>query len=114
MARYRIHRIKETPKETFRWSAHTGGLAIVKPKDYDADIDVEAASPYSAWRQLRGSEPLFAGDLLEALPADGSAGSLQIVKFTGFEPAKWFVPEAKAETSLPVSSPSTQPEAQST
>ena len=40
MACYRIHRIRETMKEQFRWQAHTGGTATVKPKDYEADSEL--------------------------------------------------------------------------
>jgi hypothetical protein len=98
MARYRIHRIKDTPKEAFRWTAHTGGLAVVKLKDYEVGSAVEAPTAYAAWHVLQASEqPLRPGDLLELVTDDGSAGTLQIVKYTGFDAAKWFVPEPKQE-----------------
>jgi hypothetical protein len=101
MARYRIHRIKDTPKEAFRWTAHTGGLAIVKMKDYELGSEVEAATAYAAWRVLQTSDqPLRPGDLLELVTGDGSAGTLQIVKYTGFDDAKWFVPEPKPDLHL--------------
>jgi hypothetical protein len=118
MARYRIHRIKDTPKETFRWTAHTGGLAIVKLKDYEVGSELEAATAYAAWHVLQTSDqPLRPGDLLELVTGDGSAGALQIVKYTGFDAAKWFVPEPKPDLSLlsagtPVNS-SSNPELQS-
>jgi hypothetical protein len=107
MARYRIHRIKDTPKETLRWAAHTGGLAIVKPKDYEAGSEVEAASAYAAWHVLQASaEPLRPGDVLELLTEDGSTGALQIAKYTGFDAAKWFVPEPKPDVpALPAGPP---------
>jgi hypothetical protein len=98
--RYRIHRIKESQKEHFRWAAHTGGLAIVKSKDYEPGSEVESQSPYSLWKELQDSEsphaekPLSPGDLLEVIQTDGSGG-LVITKYIGFEPAKWFVPEEK-------------------
>jgi hypothetical protein len=113
MARYRIHRIKDSPKESFRWAAHMGGLAVVKPKDYDVSgEEVEAVTPYAAWRSLASAgQPLCPGDLLEAVAADGSPGDLQITKYIGFEPAKWFVPDAPSGTiATPVS---LNPEAQS-
>jgi hypothetical protein len=98
MARYRIHRIKDTPKEAFRWTAHTGGLAVVKLKDYEIGEDVEAPTAYAAWHLLRSSDqPLRPGDLLELITGDGSPGTLQIVKYTGFDTAKWFVPEPKPD-----------------
>jgi hypothetical protein len=98
MARYRIHWIRETPRENFRWAAHTGGLAIVKPKDYDAGEEVDAATPYAAWKLLMAEgRPLRPGDLLETVAVEGASGELQITKYIGFEPAKWYVPEPKPE-----------------
>lgn len=101
MPRYRVYRIKESPKEHFRWAPHTGGLAIVKQKDYEPGGEVESATPYSLWKELQDSEslhnegPLSPGDLLEALETD-SPGRLFITKYIGFEPAQWFVPELRA------------------
>ena len=97
MPRYRIHRIKEAPRENFRWAPHTGGEAVVKLKDYEAGRMVEAASPYAAWKWLAEErEALCPGDLLESLHADSEgAAELLIVKYIGFEPARWFVPEPK-------------------
>jgi hypothetical protein len=101
MAHYRIHRIKDTPKETFRWSAHTGGLAVVKLKDYEVGSEVEAPTAYAAWHVLQTSDqPLCPGDLLELVTDDGATGALQIVKYTGFDAAKWFVPELKPDLNL--------------
>jgi hypothetical protein len=98
MSRYRIHRIKKAPSESFRWSAHTGGLVTVKPKDYDIDIEVDAATPYGVWKTVasQGAD-LRPGDILEVVAADGASGNLCILKYIGFEPAEWFVPEAKGE-----------------
>jgi hypothetical protein len=88
---FRIHRMKEPAREGFRSAAHTSGLAIVRPKDYELAGDVEAASAYDAWNQLRGgSPPLQTGDLLE-----DESGSLLIAKYIGFERAQWWVPEPK-------------------
>jgi hypothetical protein len=104
MPRYRIHRIKQAPGENFRWAAHTGGLAVVKAKDYEgAREDLEASSPYAAWKVLAEEQrPLHPGDLLETMlegaEAQASAGEMQITKYIGFEPAKWYVPEPAADT----------------
>jgi hypothetical protein len=93
---YRIHRIKDAAGEHFRWAAHTGGPAIVKPKDYDAKGELEAASPYAGWKALSArGDPLQMGDLLEELSPDGVPGTLYIAKYIGFERASWFVPEPK-------------------
>ncbi|MBV8551377.1 MAG: hypothetical protein JOY54_08760 [Acidobacteriaceae bacterium] len=98
MPRYRMHRIKDAPRESFRWAAHTGGLAVVKIKDYDPAGEIEAATPYAAWKDLVGeAHPLFPGDLLEELASDGSPTRLYITKYIGFEPAQWYVPEPKPE-----------------
>jgi hypothetical protein len=100
--RYKVHRIKESQKEHFRWSAHTGGLAIVKPRDYEPGGEVESLTPYSLWKELQDSgsshheRPLSPGDVLETIDPDG-LGRLFITKYIGFEPAQWFVPEVKAD-----------------
>jgi hypothetical protein len=111
MPRYRIHRIKETPRENFRWAPHTGGEATVKLKDYEASRTVESATPYAAWKLLIDeNEALRPGDLLEILKDEQSDAvpseppELLIAKYIGFDPAKWFVPEPKradARTDLP-------------
>lgn len=91
MTRYRIHRMKPSAREAFRWAAHTGGTATVKEKDYEASAEIEAAGVYAAWKALASSEDrLEPGDLL----ADEN-GKLVILKYIGFEPAAWFVPEPK-------------------
>jgi hypothetical protein len=109
MPRYRIHRIKEAAGESFRWAAHTGGLAIVKPKDYHAAGEIVAATAYAAWKALAaGNDPLHPGDLLETVSSNDAPGELQIAKYIGFEPAQWYVPEPKSEsgtTSLEISAP---------
>jgi len=98
MARYRIHRIRETIKEQFRWAPHTGGTAVVKPRDYEADSEFEAATPYALWNGMKAQgNDLCPGDVLEVIHKDGTLGELQIFKYIGFEPAKWWIPEPKPE-----------------
>jgi hypothetical protein len=109
MARYRIHRMKDTPRENFRWAPHTSGLAIVKPKDYEWNEDLEATTPYAAWKELLAAgRSLRPGDLLEVCREDVTTepvvtgqsapdGQLLILKYIGFEPAGWFVPPAKPD-----------------
>jgi hypothetical protein len=93
---FRIHRMKDSPRESFRWSPHTSGSAVVKPKDYEQLGEVEAPTVYAAWVNLRGTKrPLQTGDILE-----DTDNRLFIVKYIGFEPAQWWVPEPK-----PVSAP---------
>src|SRR5689334_18712653 len=89
MPAYRIHRLKETARQQFRWAPHTSGISTVKPKDYEPADMIEAASPYAAWIALRESEQaLQVGDLLELEGVE-----LRIFKYVGFEEARWYVPE---------------------
>jgi hypothetical protein len=100
MPHYRIHRMKDIPRENFRWAAHTGGAAVVKAKDYETAEEMAAGNPYEIWKIMaaRGC-PLHPGDVLERLDLESgsseTADSLQIAKYIGFEPARWFVPEPK-------------------
>ena len=95
MPSYRIYRMKEAPRQSFRWAPHVSGAAQVKPKDYEQDAAIEASHEYAAWSLLRGSErPIDVGDLLEA-----ENGELRICKYVGFEKALWIVPEAPSEES---------------
>lgn len=92
---FRIHRMKDQPRQNFRFAPHVSGAANVKPKDYEFSDEVEAENEYAAWAMLRNAErPLGVGDLLE-LPS----GLLKICKYVGFEEARWILPEVKpAET----------------
>jgi len=91
MPAYRIFRIKESPRQQFRWAPHLSGATAVKPRDYEEAGTLEASSVYAAWAALRESaNPLRVGDLLDA----GNDG-LRIVKYVGFEEARWVLPEVK-------------------
>ena len=103
MPNYRIHRMKDSPRQQFRFAPHVSGAAHVKPRDYEDSGHVEAANEYEAWRLLRDSEQaLEIGDLLE-----NEGGELRICKYVGFEEAKWIVPEVKSglESVPPASGP---------
>jgi hypothetical protein len=91
MSLYRIFRMKDSPRQQFRWAPHVSGTATAKPKDYEQRGEVEAMHEYDAWRRLReASDPLLIGDLLES-----DAGQLRICKYVGFEPAQWVLPEPR-------------------
>jgi len=93
MPLYRIYRMKDSPRQQFRWAPHVSGCASVKPKDYDQRDQIEAVHEYDAWRMLRESgQALEVGDLLEI-----ENGRLSICKYVGFEPAQWVLPEAKLQ-----------------
>jgi hypothetical protein len=88
---FKIHRLKDSAQQQFRWAPHTPGSSPVKPKDYEVAGEVEAATPYEAWLSLKGTEQeLRVGDLLES-----ETGSLRVCKYVGFEEAAWVIPEPK-------------------
>ena len=91
---FRIHRMKDAPRQQFRWAPHVSGIANVKQKDYEPTDTIEAENEYAAWAILRNSEPpLSVGDILET-----QSGELRICKYVGFEAARWFVPDPPAES----------------
>ena len=91
MPLYRVFRMKDAPRQQFRWAPHVSGPAGAKPRDFEPRGQVEALHEYDAWRVLRESgAPLEVGDLLEA-----EDGQLRICKYVGFEPAQWVIPEVK-------------------
>jgi hypothetical protein len=97
MPTYRVFRMKDSPRQQFRWAPHVSGPASAKPKDFEPAGEVEALNEYDAWRVLRdAATPLSIGDLLES-----SDGQLRICKYVGFEPAQWVLPEIKVENKIP-------------
>jgi hypothetical protein len=101
MPTYRVYRMKDVPRQQFRWAPHVSGAATVKPKDYEPEGEIQADSEYDAWSRLRASEhPLAVGDLLEA-----GNGTLRICKYVGFETASWVIPEIKAAPQAPTEQP---------
>lgn len=84
---YRVYRMKDSPRQAFRWAPHTIGSSQAKPKDYDFAGEHEASSAYALWQSLRSSPAsLQVGDLVE-LPD----GTLRLFKYVGFEEASWAV-----------------------
>src|SRR5580658_10020801 len=102
MPSFRIDRLKDHLRQSFRFAPHLSGTALVKPRDYEMVEDevVEAPSPYGAFFALRDApRPVQVGDILEC-----EDGSLRIFKFVGIEEAQWVLPEVKPD-------PSSMPEA---
>src|SRR5258708_39356506 len=98
MPLYLIHRLKDSHRQQFRWAPHTPGITVVKLKAYEKGDTVEGGSPYAVWLDLRETEnALDVGDLLESEGAD-----LRILKYIGFEEARWFVPETATVAEAPV------------
>jgi hypothetical protein len=98
MPSFRIHRLKDHLRQSFRFAPHLSGTASVKPRDYETagqDL-IEASSPYAAFFALRDApQPIQIGDLLEC-----EDGSLRIFKFVGIEEAQWVLPEGKPDPML--------------
>jgi hypothetical protein len=85
---FRIYRMKDAPRQQFRWAPHVAGCAALKMKDYEQRGEIEALHEYGAWRDLRErGDALLVGDLLET-----PEGQLRICKYVGFEPAQWVSP----------------------
>jgi hypothetical protein len=92
MPLYRVLRMKDAPRQQFRWAPHVSGPASAKPRDFEPQGQVEALHEYDAWRILREEgAPLEVGDVLET-----EDGKLRICKYVGFEPVQWLIPEVKA------------------
>ncbi len=96
---FRIHRMKDVPRQQFRWAPHVSGCAAVKPRDYEADGEIEAANEYDAWQALRATvRPLGVCELLE-----NENGELRLCKYVGFDAAHWVIPEPKPRGDAPAS-----------
>ena len=92
MPQFRIYRMKDAPRQNFRWAPHVSGSIQVKQKDYVADEDVEALHEYAAWAHLKSSaKPLAVGDILET-----ETGELKICKYVGWETAVWMTGDTTA------------------
>src|SRR5258708_1946371 len=66
MPLFRVFRMKDSPRQQFRWAPHVSGAAIAKPKDFEPAGEIDALHEYDAWRMLRDAgTPLLVGDLLE-------------------------------------------------
>ena len=92
MLTFRIHRMKDAPRQQFRWAPHTCGVTTIKPRDYEPAGELTAEGFYDAWTSLRGGEQeLGIGDVLES-----ELGELRICKYVGFEAARWMEPEVRS------------------
>ena len=88
---YKVFRLRENLRQQYRWAPHLSGVTGVKPKDYEEVFSVEAGSMYAAWHALNGTErQLVVGDLLTSHESE-----LRILKYIGFEEARWILPEPK-------------------
>jgi hypothetical protein len=94
MPEYQVFRLKENLRHQFRSAPHLSGVAGVKPKDYEESATIDAESPYAAWHSVRGTpRELAVGDLLCI-----EGREMCILKYIGFEEARWVLPEVKPST----------------
>jgi hypothetical protein len=94
MPRYRIHYLKESQRQHFRNAPPVTGPLKIKLKDYQEGGEIEAASPYAAWKQIQATQdrrPIEVGDAVET-----DAGALYLCRWAGFEEAHWHLPEGPA------------------
>jgi hypothetical protein len=107
MPRYRIYYLKESQRQHFRNAPPVPGPLKIKLKDYQEGGEIEAASPYAAWKQIQGTEdrpPIGVGDVLET-----DTGALYVCRWAGFEEAQWRLPEEPADRQEPALAASTEP-----
>jgi hypothetical protein len=89
---YQVYRLKDHLRQQFRWAPHVSGVAAVKPKDYEECFTIEAETAYDAWNRLKDTDrKLLVGDLLGI-----EERGLRILKYIGFEEARWVLPEPKS------------------
>ncbi len=98
MPSYQVFRLKENLRQQFRWAPHLSGVTALKPKDYDEAFTLDSASPYAAWHELKGGDrELAVGDVLACGELD-----VRILKYIGFEEARWIVPEQRQSVVPPM------------
>jgi hypothetical protein len=115
MPRYRIHHLKESQRQHFRQAPPGASPLQLKRKDYQPGGEIEAPSPYAAWKQTLAAEatqeadcpPIGVGDALET-----DTGALLVCKYVGFEEAQWFVPEPAAAPAESAGLPPVTPDAE--
>jgi hypothetical protein len=91
MPSYQVFRLMDNLRQQFRWAPHLAGITGVKSKDYEAVFTIVAESPYAAWHSVSGTpQQLLIGDLLQ-----GGEDDLRILKYIGFEEARWIIPEPR-------------------
>ena len=97
MNRYRVLLLKDSKISAYREASPREGKYRLHRSHYEQAGKIEAPSPYSAWRKLRGEElaqrgfrPLGVGDALEA-----ESASLVVCNFWGFDPAAWHGPQTE-------------------
>lgn len=91
MPRYRMHYLKDSALRAFRESPPSDKPYTLRMRDYEARGEIEASSPYTAWKLLQREEPhpqyprkFGVGDVLET-----ESSELLLLNFWGFDSAQW-------------------------
>ena len=53
MAHYRIYYLKDSHRQQFRHALPSPDPVKLKMRDYQPGGEIEASSPYAAWKQMR-------------------------------------------------------------
>lgn len=92
MPQYQLYRLIDSRRENYKNAAPEPGQTELRSRHYELAGEVEAGSPYQAWRRLRtvGEEPespaaLAVGDVLRNLESD----EWLVCNYWGFDPVQW-------------------------
>ncbi|MBI1354710.1 MAG: hypothetical protein GC160_10210 [Acidobacteria bacterium] len=92
MPHYELYRLIEARRETYRNAAPEPGAAAARAKHYEPAGEIEAQSPYQAWRRLQDAKAeqdeaaeLGVGDVLR----NRESGEWLICNYWGFDPVQW-------------------------
>ncbi len=92
MPQYQLFRLIDSRRETYQSAAPKPGQAELRGRHYELAGEVEAGSPYQAWRRLQhaADEPespaiLGVGDVLR----DPESDEWLVCNYWGFDPVLW-------------------------
>lgn len=92
MPYYQLFRLIDSRRENYKNAAPEPGQAELRGRHYEPAGEVEAGSPYQAWRRLQkaGEEPesptgLDVGDVLR----DRESDEWLVCNYWGFDPVQW-------------------------
>ena len=92
MPQYQLYRLIDSRREKYRDAAPEPGQASLRGRHYERAGEVEALSPYQAWRRLQTAEEeaetlaaLAVGDVLR----DPENDEWLVCNYWGFDPVQW-------------------------
>jgi hypothetical protein len=103
MPSYRILYLRDSEVDRYRGAPPKPKPYALNPRDYEAREQIEAASPYAAWKEMQEQEDeasrgrkFGVGDALEI-----DSSSLMVLNFWGFDEAEW----RQHDAAIPVARP---------